>query len=191
METKICSKCGEKKECSEFYKNKRLKDGLEGICKNCRNSQALQWRHENRERVASKTKEYRERNKEKIREKGKEYYREKGKEYHERYTKRERHRRKEILKILKMYIYPDCRSYAERIRDNVKKWNSQNKDKIKQGMRSRAQKERLEIKDRYVIKLCGRQLEMSSKGIRSNPELIQLKRLEIALKRKRKEITKK
>lgn len=32
---KICAKCKQEKETSEFYKSKALKDGLQPICKNC------------------------------------------------------------------------------------------------------------------------------------------------------------
>jgi hypothetical protein len=33
---KICNKCGIEKECNEFYKHKRYKDGLEANCKFCK-----------------------------------------------------------------------------------------------------------------------------------------------------------
>ena len=32
---KECSKCGETKPVSEYYKNKRLRDGLHNQCKSC------------------------------------------------------------------------------------------------------------------------------------------------------------
>jgi hypothetical protein len=35
METKICSKCGEEKEISEFYKSKTSKSGYRGACISC------------------------------------------------------------------------------------------------------------------------------------------------------------
>ena len=36
METKMCSKCGEVKALSEYYRRKSAPDGLECICKLCR-----------------------------------------------------------------------------------------------------------------------------------------------------------
>lgn len=35
--TKVCTKCGEEKELSEFSKNKNIKSGFASICKNCNN----------------------------------------------------------------------------------------------------------------------------------------------------------
>lgn len=35
MQTKKCSKCGEVKPISEFYKGKKYKDGIRGTCKKC------------------------------------------------------------------------------------------------------------------------------------------------------------
>jgi len=32
---KTCNKCGVKKSCEEFYKEKRVKDGLQARCKEC------------------------------------------------------------------------------------------------------------------------------------------------------------
>ena len=37
VKTKRCSKCGQIKPISEFYKKKSSKDGLYSICKECRN----------------------------------------------------------------------------------------------------------------------------------------------------------
>lgn len=37
METKVCKKCGEEKELSEFYKYKISKDGFYSSCKKCNN----------------------------------------------------------------------------------------------------------------------------------------------------------
>lgn len=44
METKVCTKCGEKKELGDFYKNKNCKDGLAYQCKKCQKSSQIQRR---------------------------------------------------------------------------------------------------------------------------------------------------
>lgn len=36
---KVCTKCKVEKDVTEFYKNKRQKDGLDFYCKECRNKQ--------------------------------------------------------------------------------------------------------------------------------------------------------
>lgn len=42
--TKVCSKCGENKPLSEYYKAKTNKDGLETYCKACKAAQRREWR---------------------------------------------------------------------------------------------------------------------------------------------------
>lgn len=36
METKVCKKCGRERPVEEFYKIPGNKDGLDGVCKECR-----------------------------------------------------------------------------------------------------------------------------------------------------------
>lgn len=75
----------------------------------------------------------------------------------------------------------------DRVRERQKKWASENSDRI----RSVSKKSRLRLSNYYISKLLSHQIGASINEVNSNPELIQLKRLELALKRKRKEITKK
>ncbi len=41
---KFCTKCGNLKPLSEFYKDKRNTDGLKSQCKTCHNSYKPLWR---------------------------------------------------------------------------------------------------------------------------------------------------
>jgi hypothetical protein len=66
METKICSKCKIKKELSEFYKNKKKKDGLCGYCKSCWSIFHKEYRVKNSEKEKDRHSKYRLENKEKI-----------------------------------------------------------------------------------------------------------------------------
>ena len=75
----------------------------------------------------------------------------------------------------------------ERVIERKKKWASENRDRI----RSTSKKSRSELSNYYVSKLLCNQIGALINEVNSNPDLIQLKRLEIVLKRKRKEITKK
>jgi hypothetical protein len=76
MSTKVCSKCGEEKDESEFYIGRNQ-------CKTCRNEQkkkyriksrdadierAKKWRENNKERAKENNKKWRENNKEKVKE---------------------------------------------------------------------------------------------------------------------------
>ncbi len=49
MESKVCTKCKEEKELSEFYKNKNYKDGYVTECKSCVIKNQRQWELKNRD----------------------------------------------------------------------------------------------------------------------------------------------
>jgi len=70
METKICPKCGKEKPKSEFYKEKRRKDGLKCWCKECHLADSRK-----REKEYNETrKNYRETHKEEYRANKRKYY---------------------------------------------------------------------------------------------------------------------
>ena len=88
MTTKICTKCGEEKDLSEFHKNKYTKDGLVSKCKRCRiidgrnyrnnHKEELKillarWYQNNKERVKKTSEEWYQNNKERKRKIGKEW----------------------------------------------------------------------------------------------------------------------
>jgi hypothetical protein len=90
METKICNKCKEEKEVCEFGKNNLNKNKFQGICKNCDKLKSKEYREKNREKylLSQKNayeknkeervlinKEYYNKNREKIINRNKEYYR--------------------------------------------------------------------------------------------------------------------
>lgn len=54
MKTKVCTKCGEEKPLSEFYKSKREKDGYNYWCKSCQK----EYYQENKKQLIKKSKEY-------------------------------------------------------------------------------------------------------------------------------------
>lgn len=59
---KICSKCGERKSLLYFSTAKRNRSGRSGICKVCRNKEALKYYYNNREEILIKMKEYQSEN---------------------------------------------------------------------------------------------------------------------------------
>ena len=76
--TKICSKCKVEKPVSQFYKDKRNKDGFKYACKNCNkkyNKKNLtNYYSRNKEKINLQQKEYRLRNKERINRLQRQYY---------------------------------------------------------------------------------------------------------------------
>lgn len=76
--TKTCNWCKETKPISEFYKDKRNKDGLRGHCIACHKAYLARYRDTNKEKLKKSKAEYFQRTKEatfKIRkQRGKEYY---------------------------------------------------------------------------------------------------------------------
>jgi hypothetical protein len=84
MTTKVCTKCGEEKSMSEFYKAKLHKDGRRSECKECRyvptkkqqREAGMRWNRKNKKKVADNWKRYYLENKETIKENRKKRYHE-------------------------------------------------------------------------------------------------------------------
>ena len=105
METKICSKCKVEKDICEYHKDKNKKDGLNTYCKLC---------------AINHSKEYYEKNKEKISSKHKGYKSEYNKEYREKNKEKEKER-------FKIYYYNNL----DKIKERQKLYNERNPEKIK------------------------------------------------------------
>ena len=73
-ETKVCTKCSESKQLSDFSKSKRSKDGLEHACRDCRSLKNRAYYSSNKEKVLAECKAYRENNKDKESARKKAYY---------------------------------------------------------------------------------------------------------------------
>ena len=66
VKTKRCSKCGQIKPISEFYKKKSSKDGLYSCCKQCHKSMKAQYYQSNKDAILKKIAEYYQAHKEAI-----------------------------------------------------------------------------------------------------------------------------
>ena len=71
--TKRCSKCGEAKPLSDFYKERKNKDGLARLCRCCSSEKNKAFREKNRETILAKKAVYRLSNKDKLKAVFKEY----------------------------------------------------------------------------------------------------------------------
>lgn len=63
---KRCPKCGETKELSQFFRNRRTKDGLTCWCKSCHGAATLAYQKAHPAETAARHKAYRERHPEKV-----------------------------------------------------------------------------------------------------------------------------
>lgn len=48
METRICRKCGRELPTENFFKNHTCKDGIDTICKECKNAYQKEWQKKNK-----------------------------------------------------------------------------------------------------------------------------------------------
>ena len=178
---KKCSKCKKIKPASEFYLEKRFKDGFQSECKQCFIIRTKKWASKNIDKVKEYKKKWKKFNPKKIKvardkwikdnpEQNKRYkknWREANLGYQKEWTKKNPERRKEITKKgLKKYrkIYP------ERVKMSIKKWAQANPEKIRMINKKHSAKRRgalgshtLEqwkiLKNKYnnCCAICGRQ----------------------------------
>ena len=129
---KKCSKCGVKKDESEFYKRKKSNDGLCSRCKECMKEYKHKHYKENKEKLSIKSKKYYKENKEKIGDMRKEYYKDNkciiGAQKKEYYIEN-----KEKINIKnKKYGKEYREENKEKIKIKQKEYHTENKEKIKE-----------------------------------------------------------
>lgn len=145
METKKCSKCGEVKPITDFYKRKNSKDGYRNHCKQCVLKDRKTYQKENREKIiirkhkhhikhkeeiSAKNKEYRLKNRNKLLEKQRKYYYENW----DKCNKRSREYYKKNSEKLKNY----AKEYRKNNKDKYFEYVQANSNKIKQNNKNYA-----------------------------------------------------
>ena len=125
MKNKVCIKCGENKNVSDFPSGRNQ-------CKECwkeyQKKYQKKYREENKEGRKEYDKKYREENKERIKEKSKKYY-EENKDTILGYRKKWRENNKEkVAKINKKYYEGNKQKIKERNKEYYKKWRQENKE---------------------------------------------------------------
>ena len=91
---KICIKCQQKKDLSEFKKRKENKDGCSNTCKVCINGHTRQYRIINKDKINEQKRNLRSKNPEKYRNHSRKWY--------------DRHREEHIERNMKKY-HKQCR----------------------------------------------------------------------------------
>ena len=162
VKTKKCLKCCEEKPLTDFYKDRRAKDGLFSHCKSCvkkyykENKQAIiertkKYQQENKEAIRERKKKYNKENKEAIREKKKKYYQD-NKEYFNKYRQENKEARREYEKKWRA-------DNKEVLNEKKKKYNKEryaNDPEFRTSMQLRAQTKRLgKYKNTNTIDLIG------------------------------------
>ena len=172
VKKKKCSKCGEVKFVEEFRNNKSNKDGFSYWCKTCLSeSRKLDYK-----KHKDKIKEYRDLNKERIRETEKSHYKKNKKRLNAESREYYKKNRDKILELTKKYQEEN----KDKIRQKAKIYYKKNKKKRNAKCREYAE----ELSDGYIAVRIG----ISAKDIKYiPPELIELKRNIIKLKRAKNE----
>ena len=134
---KKCSKCGEIKHISRFYKVKNGKYGVEGACKECRNKHNKKYREEHKDYYEEYGKQYYEDNKEYIKECSKQYYednKDKVLEYHKEYYDNNKDK---VLEKNKQWREDN----KDKVSECIKQWHKNNPEKLFNSNSRRRQKE--------------------------------------------------
>jgi len=124
--TKICSKCNISKELDNFGISKQSKDGLNSICKECRNIDAKEYRNNNKLKIKQKRKDQYEKYKKDILKKMKNYYLKKNVEIKEKSSKYKKENPDKIKETNKKYY---IKNY-DILKDKNKKYYKENFNKI-------------------------------------------------------------
>ena len=167
METKVCYKCKLELELSFFSKNKNNKSGFDGRCKCCSKYAAAKWRKENPE-------------------KSKDSNRASSVKFYLKNTeKRKAQKRKWYSENIEKNMAYKAQYYlknTEKYKVNKAKWYSENIEKIKDYSYKYTQK----LPNSVVIRYLKQSIGVSNIDIPA--EMIEVKRLQIKIKRKLKDI---
>ena len=115
---KTCTKCGETKPFTEFYKRKGSKDGYRSDCKSCRRAHVRQYYQENKEKVIEYNRWYKEEHKEER----KEYNRRYNQENKEKIAEKKRRHREQNKEAYKEYHRLYREKHRETLNENRKQY---------------------------------------------------------------------
>lgn len=115
--SKQCSRCGETKSLSEFYRRALSADGRSASCSACQK----RYREENREKVLESSRRYREQNPDKVRESRRRYQeRKRGGPPRKRQSGTAQDRRRKYSE-----------QNPDRVRESRRRWRLKNRDKLR------------------------------------------------------------
>lgn len=120
MSTKVCSKCEQEKELSDFAKDKDCLEGYRGCCKLCRKEYQREWCAENRERLNENSRQWTMNNQDKKRASALKYYY-KNKDKHTEYSRQWQKNNPEKVKVkMKRYRLRHSLIPSYRLTNNIR-----------------------------------------------------------------------
>jgi hypothetical protein len=131
METKVCKKCGEEKNISEFYLDKTTKDGKRSSCKVCMSLYDKNWKKNNPDKMLNLSRKYYSENKELVNSKSRKW--------------REKNKDSEIIRNREWKKVNE-----EKVKESQKIWREKNKEKMKE---YRKNYEKLKLKTDILYKI--------------------------------------
>ena len=132
---KQCTKCGEWRDRSEFYRNRSRPDGLHGWCKPCMQKTKREHQRANRDEYNAYQRQYREG---------------RGEQWQE-YSRRAYAKHGEKIRAGVKKYYREV--YSEKAKENARRWNKQNPEKVKAAHRKHYESHR-EEKAAYARAWC-------------------------------------
>ena len=143
---KVCTKCNEEKNLTEFGKKKTGKDGLASACKECRNASMKKHYQENAEKIKAQRKKHYQENAEKE----KAYSKKWQKENPEKAKARNKKWRQENAEELKANSRKYRQDNLEKVKAYSKKWKEANPEKARASSRLNSSKRRAQKRNTQV-----------------------------------------
>lgn len=125
-QSKACTKCGQIKPFSEFYKSKRYKSGVQSACKRCSYEQVKASITKKPEHYHQKNREWQVKNRKLLSDLARKYYWENPEVYRSR-SRKYSSQNKDLIAV-KNFVYKS--ENAVRLNKQTKEWRIKNPDKV-------------------------------------------------------------
>jgi len=155
MDTKICTKCGEEKELSEFYKKEISRNSFYSNCKEC----CKKYYQNNKEKIKENVKKYKKNNPEKVKKCVERWIKNNPKKYKEQKRQWAKNNSEKIKKNYKQWVKNNIekvilykrkwyKKNLEKLKEKYKKYNQNNREKIKEQKKEYYKNNKEKIKEK-------------------------------------------
>lgn len=164
-ESKTCPCCRTEKLFSDYYKDKKTKDGLYSRCKTCHNASASKWASKNKSSIAKSARDRREKDQEKHRRYSREYQAEAYKRNPEKFREISRSNRSKNPDKTNATSAASRAKVPELTAQYQSAYYEKNKTKIKEDVKNRANRLRVEMRP----KNCERVMRRNARKKNASP----------------------